>query len=341
MSRDLEMDTPKTSNVTLGALRAAFSRVPLWTFTWGVVFLLSLPVALVWWQGLGSLVGNHYAPGAQLAWWTADFRVDHGDELGRLREQSRVSFALLAVVAQLLGVFFAGGWLQVFLVRTSGHSLRRFLWGGARTFWRFLRLWLVVLGILLVTGWLLLGDPWTDWFAARFGADTPEELAREDHAFWWGVLPSALFAIVYAKVHVWATYTRARLALLNSRSVFVAGSATFWMLVRHPFRTWRPMIALFLLNVAVVAILGFVSRDVDADLGPNSGWKTILVLFALGQVALLVRSALMGARYAAAVAVCRSLVRMADEPDPFADRVGGPGGPQYPIDDSDEYGVSY
>ena len=99
------------------------------------------------------------------------------------------------------------------------------------------------------------------------------------------------------------------------------------------------MILLGLVQVPVVALLGFISSDLE--LGPDSGWKSILVLFALSQLSLLWGQVLFGARYAAAVRVCRGLVRASAAPDPFADRVGGPGGPQYPIDDSDEYGVSY
>ncbi|MEX1025451.1 MAG: hypothetical protein WD226_10285 [Planctomycetota bacterium] len=341
MARDLELDTPKNANVTLGALRASAARFPLWIFAWGVVLLAALPFALVWQQAFIDLLGQSHAPGAQLAFWTEDFRYDHAAELKHLRVQSATAFAVLALVAQLAGVFFAGGWLQVFLERTSRHPLRRFLWGGARTFWRFLRLWLVVLALVLFAGWLFYGDPWNEWFASRFGAAVAEDLTREDVAFWWGVLPAALFAATFALVSVWATYARARMALLNKRSVFLTGLASAWMILRHPLRSLRPLAALLAIEFAVIGVLGFVSHDLNRDLGANSGWKVVLVLFALSQLALLVRSMMFGARYAAAVSVCRALIRVTVEPDPFADRVGGPGGPQYPIDDSDEYGVSY
>jgi hypothetical protein len=66
----------------------------------------------------------------------------------------------------------------------------------------------------------------------------------------------------------------------------------------------------------------------------------LLGLFALGQAALLGRGILRGARYHAAAQVSKQLVPPPTEVDPWAGGVGGPGGPQYPIDLTDDYGVS-
>ena len=35
-----------------------------------------------------------------------------------------------------------------------------------------------------------------------------------------------------------------------------------------------------------------------------------------------------------------ALIQPLSQPDPWASRIGGPGGPQYPIDETDDYGVS-
>ena len=47
-----------------------------------------------------------------------------------------------------------------------------------------------------------------------------------------------------------------------------------------------------------------------------------------------------GARYNAAVQISRILVPPLVQPDQWGKHIGGPGGPQYPIEDSDEYNVS-
>ena len=75
-------------------------------------------------------------------------------------------------------------------------------------------------------------------------------------------------------------------------------------------------------------------------LGADTGWHDIALIFLVGQMALIWRQVTRGARYHAAVAISRDLVPPLSQPDPWAHRVGGPGGPQYPIDESDQYGVS-
>lgn len=341
MAADVEIEKPGIWAITLSSLKASLARPSLWLFTWGVILVASFPFAFAYHQGVTKALSNNYAPGSQLGWFTTDFFRDHASELESLSTSASTGFGILALLMPLVGAFFAGGWLQILLERTSGRSLRRFLWGGARTFWRFVRVWLFFLAFFLLVSWLFYGVVFDKYVLSPFGANVAEDLPREDYAFWWKVLQATLLAISYFKLKVWATYTRTRLALLNTRSVMVAGIACWWMMLRHPMRTFGPMLLLLLVQLPVVGLMGFVSADLDGGLDSTSGWRVILVMFALNQVALLWGEILFGARYSAAVQVCRSLIRASVEPDPFADRVGGPGGPQYPIDDSDEYGVSY
>src|SRR6185295_8465622 len=102
----------------------------------------------------------------------------------------------------------------------------------------------------------------------------------------------------------------------------------------------RPMVLLFALEVAVVVALGSLAHGVDRGLGVESGAGSLLVLCGLGQAALLWRGIARGARYHAAAQVSKQLVPPLAQPDPWASRVGGPGGPQYPIDLTDDFGVS-
>jgi hypothetical protein len=122
-----------------------------------------LVVALPWYHELNDILTGRYPRGAQVHDLDAIFRADHRATLAALDEGSAHSGTLLACLAALLGIFFAGGWLQVILERTQGQSLRRFFLGGARYFWRFLRVWVLVLLVLAGLRWILYGMPWNEF----------------------------------------------------------------------------------------------------------------------------------------------------------------------------------
>ena len=67
-----------------------------------------------------------------------------------------------------------------------------------------------------------------------------------------GWFQDGMFAIAFAKVMVWATYTRTRMALRDGRSVIVAAVATAFLMLRHPIQTLRPLLLLLALEALVV-----------------------------------------------------------------------------------------
>lgn len=324
------------------ALRTALGRAPLWFLCALVPLLLALVVAAPWPGAFAGMLGQSYAPGSLRAWLDEGFRFDQREALGALRTSTAASAAGAGFLVMLFGVFSAGGWLQVFLERTQGHSLARFLWGGTRYFWRFARVWVLTLLTLALWTWLLHGWPWKALLGVLFGAKDGdlEVLASETAALRVTWFQEGLYALGVALVLVWGDYTRTRLALQDTRSALWAGLCTWGLLVLHPLRTLRPFLVLFALEAGVVLVLGREARALDRGIGPETGAGTLWALFALGQAALLVRSLLRGARYHAAAQVTKALVPPLARPDPWARRVGGPGGPQYPIDAGDEYGVS-
>ena len=82
--------------------------------------------------------------------------------------------------------------------------------------------------------------------------------------------------------------------------------------------------------------MGAVQARFDAEPG---GWHVAL-MFLIGALALAWRQVTRGARYHAAARVSQALVLPTEHrPDPWAQTVGGPGGPQYPVAD-DEYHVT-
>lgn len=328
--------------VFLAALRTTLGRTPIWLTCWLVPLFLALVLAVPWRGFYAGVLEHRYEPGSVLASMDEGFRFDHASELGVLKKSTAGIAAALALVTMLFGVFSGGGWLQVFLERTQGHSMRRFLWGGARYFWRFLRVWVLTLLSLALLSWIFYAWPWKTAVGLLFGAEDGdlEVLTSE-----WSVVlatwvQDGAYGLGLALVLVWGDYTRTRLALQDTRSAVWAGLCTWGLIFLHPLRTLRPMLLLFVFEAALVLALGSVARGVDRGLGPESGTGSLLVLFALGQAALLWRGIARGARYHAAAQVSKRLVPPLAQPDPWAHRVGGPGGPQYPIDTTDDYGVS-
>ena len=333
---------PSSDAIWLFGIRQALGRAPLWLCTWAIMLLLSLILAAPWVAQMSAMTAHDYAPGSVLGSMDETFRFDQRASLEGLRGQVGASAAFLALVAMLVGIFSAGGWLQVFLERTSGHSVRRFLWGGAKYFWRFLRLWFLSILCISILTWICHGWPWR--FALQLLLDVQEgeleTLGSETAALWVEWTQDGLFGLGIALLLVWGDYTRTRMALHNSSSSVWAGLCTFFMLLLHPVRCLRPLLVIFLLEWGVITLVGKWSWSLNTNLGAESGAGSLLLLFAVGQAALLWQAISRAARYAAAVRVSRALVAPIARPDPWGSRVGGPGGPQYPIDVSDDYGVS-
>jgi hypothetical protein len=239
-------------------------------------------------------------------------------------------------------VFCAGGWLTVLLEPTHGHSLQRFCSGGARFWWRYLRVALISLLLLSFCGWILYGMPWQK-FVLEFGfglrGGRLEELSSESKAVAIGWVQDGAYALLFGLVLTWGDYTRTRLALQDASSAVWAGLCSSWLLLRHPLRSLRPAALLLVVEVAFVALVGAVSDDRNQHMQSDAGRPQVALLFALGVLALAWRAIVRGARYAAAVEISRELVPPTSKPDPWAEGVGAPGGPQYPID-GDEFGVS-
>ena len=342
----------------LRALRGALRRWKIWGATWLVLLLLSLVPALMTAGAFDRMVGSRYpnvevarslgrtlsAPTVELV---ETFRTDHSAALSQLNSSVGLATAGLGFFAFLFGVFAAGGWLQITFEQPHRQTLRRFGFGGARYFGRFLRVAIMTLLLLALVRWLFYGDPWRrlvyGWImdVPKYDWGRLETLESEKtvvHLTW---LRDGLAAIGFAKVMAWAIYTRTRMALRDGRSALGAGFATWFTMVRHPIQTFRPLILLFAVEALVVLVIAsFCKGMIDERLiaGAN-GWH-VLALAGVAQFALIWRQITRGAYYHAAGRVSQSLIRPTDSrPDPWATTIGGPGGPQYPVTD-DGYHVT-
>ena len=345
------MAEPAATTVTRGrgvlwfsALRGTLGRPPVWLAVWSIEAALALAPALLLQQWLSGALEHRYEAGSQFGNLDTFFRFDHRRADGELDTTNGTLGAVLAVFAVLAGVFCAGGWLQVFLERTRGHSLQRFFLGGARYFWRFLRLALLTVLALAAVTWLVHGTPW-DTLVLRGLAGVPkgdlerlESLDSESTAFLLRGAQHATYAVLVALLFVWGDYSRARLALHDTASAIWSGACTAFTMLRHPVKTLRPMIGLLVVETALVLAGGYVARSVEGEVGRSASLAGVALLLAIGQIVLLWRVVLRGSRYHAAVQVSREVVRPIARPDPWQASVG-PEGPRYPIG-GDEYGMS-
>lgn len=324
--------------VSTSALRVTLGRVPLWWISAMVPLFLAALGALSWYGWFEGALDHQYEPGSQVGWLSDNFRTDHAEALGNLRSATGRLGAGLAFLMFLVGIFTAGGWLQVFLERTEGHSVHRFFYGGARYFWRFFRVFVGVLLLLGLGNWLIYGNLWSEYVLEGVfdvAGGKLESLASERTARRLTWLQDGTFALWFSAVLVWADYLRTRLAFHGSRSVIWSGFATFFMLLFRPVTTLRPMIVLLGLEALVLFGAGWVSsainRGMDADTGAGSVWA----LFAITVFVILWRTVVHAARYHAAVQVTRVIVEPLGVDDPWENTVGGPGGPRYPVGQED------
>jgi len=335
--REPELGKP----VFLAALRSALGRAPLWLICSLVAALPALVAAQPWFRWYDQAFAHHYAPGSQLANLDRNFRTDHAVAIERLNDSTASLGAVLAGLVMLAGAFCAGGWLQVFLERTEGHSVRRFFYGGSRYFWRFARVLLLTLLLLHLVGWLIYGTPWktlVEGFLLGIEKSDLEVLDSERSALMLGWIQDGLYAFLFALVLAWGLYTRTRLALHGTFSSVWAGLCTIFTILRHPVRSLRPLVLLLGLEILVLLPLGAFASGVESGFEAGSTTSRVWSLAALSLAALVWRSIVWGASYSATVRVSQAIVPPIARPDPWRNRVGGPGGPQYPIG-GDEYGV--
>jgi len=346
MSDVTSSDARDESSVLAGALRTTLGFVTVWSTLVLVGGLVPLAVAMGWFGALSEAIGQRYGPGSLVANLDVSFRSDHAPMLDALEASSSSMLAVLGFTYLLGGVFRSGGWLQVLLQRRHGRSLRRFFFGGGRYFFRFLRVAIGVVLLLALVNWVLEGLPakrLVDEGLLGLGSDGAlEDLGSEQTVVWRTWALALVGFVATALIFAWAQYTRTRIALQDSSSAFVAGALTVWLLIRHPVRTLRPLVGIFLIEVLLLAGLAWAVSSIEGGLDAESTWVAIAGLFALSCLTLAAREILRGARYAASVRVSADLLRQPIRPDPWNESLGGPGGPRYPIDtgDGDEYGVS-
>lgn len=334
-----------TRPVWIEALRAALGRPPIWLVVWALEASLAIAPALLLHAWISDAILHRYEPGSLFQDLGEPFRFDHRFQSAMLDDTTGRLGSVLVFLAVLVGIFSAGGWLQVFLEPTRGHSLQRFFLGGARYFWRFFRLAIVTLLILSLLTWLVQGWAWNtillEWILGVPADDARrlETLTSERTVFLVRGAQEAVYALGFVLVLAWGDYSRTRLALHDTSSAVWAGLCTAFSMLRHPVKTLRPMLGLLLVEGALVLAAGLLARSIEGDIATGARLGGVAALLGIGQLVLLWRIVLRGSRYHAAIQVSREVVLPIARPDPWRGSLGPPGGPRYPLG-GDEFGMS-
>jgi hypothetical protein len=310
----------------LAALRGAAAQPILWIATGAALFLMSLAPALA---TIGFMRGEFDAGtadwrtvretgvGLESDTWALSetFRQDRHDGLVQLATTNAHVMSALAIVAILLGVFAAGGWLQLAYERVAGRQFRRFCFGGAVYFWRFLRVFVLLALVLALVRWVFYGMPWNELVLGKLLAVPEadwkklETLESELEFARLGWMQDGLAALAFGFALVWGVYTRTRMAQRDARSALCAGIATFFVMLRHPIQTLRPLLLLYALQALVVIVgAGWLVEHIDGRASAQPRLEHVAALFAVAQVAALWRHMNRGATYLAAARVSHYLV---------------------------------
>jgi hypothetical protein len=318
---------------------ARAARRPIaWTFGAFAVAGMSLVTSLPVYRWFADTIKNKYEPEALLHHLDVNFRTDNAAGLDQLLRTVGTSADWMMVVAVLIGVFSAGGWLRTLADPDAKGARRLFYAGAARYFWRFLRLAVVVVVLAGILGTLLFHDAsiaWQNEVIGGWPGGKSELSDSERSVVWleWG--RNAVHLVCLALLMAWAIFVRTRIVLQNASSVVAAGAKTLWLMVRRPFAFLAPLALLTGLEFLFLLASGGIARLFQSGFETDASLWRVFALFLLGAVVLCIREIFDGARYAAALEASRGHVR-ATAIDPWSNRIGGPGGPQYPLGTPDD-----
>jgi hypothetical protein len=287
-----------------------------WAIAAALELCLALPPALFWHEWLRGALAGRYAPGELFGNLSTVFRFDHRAGLDELGNQAALWMGCAALVAMLLGVFFAGGWVQLAFDAQEGPVVARALPAARSHFWRFVRVWLITLALLALWSWMLFDWPWRklvlDWILRLPDStgDRLEALTSEWSAVAVRLTQAGIYALGVALCLCCADYARLLIARRSGRSALAGWFGALWIVGRSPVRALAPLAAIFALELALVAAASACARASEGGivLG-QSGLGAVALLAATTLALTLARCWLRGARYMAAAEVVRERVR--------------------------------
>ncbi len=273
-------ENEKSSISVLGAFTAGTARIwlhkrlILWLYVINLGFAAVLVVPLR--KILGEIAKTDLADR-----FVTGFPADVGLEFWW---QNKLAFKALALVALGLGVFyllfniFAGGGIVAALAMERRVSLRRFLNDAARYFWRYLRLFVL---LVIVVG--LVGAGYQALLSDKVEA-LRENVTTDRASFLWLALVAVVILAVFAFVLMVFDYAKIRTVVDRRRSMFLATLVGLGFSLR---RFWQT-IPLFGMNFVVIGILFVVYLLIENQFS-NATVASMIGLFVVQQIFILSR----------------------------------------------------
>ena len=232
--RVLRDTKPPALGTLFAGIGLALTRPRIWLPLTALLILLSLvasyPVQDAAQSSFGHVAGFEQdrgllESGVMPRWMFDDQGRDHSG-MG-----SSSALAPLMLLASLLGVLFAGGWMEIAIHRRKEHGLIAFLGGGGQHFFPFLRLWVIALAGYAFCTWLVFGFP-GDWLKEQlFPAGNPERASSESRVRWVDLLYSLVYLWGLLKIEIITDLARATLVASDRRSAIgaVFRAVGFWI----------------------------------------------------------------------------------------------------------------
>lgn len=222
----VERDTkPPVLGTLLAGIGIALGRPRVWLALTALVILLGLvasyPVQDAAQSSFSRVVGFEEDRGlldsGAVPRWMFDDQAREDGGMG-----APTALAPLFLLMSLLGVLFAGGWMEVALHRRKEHSLFAFLSGGGQHFFPFLRLWIIALAGYALCTWFVYGLP-GDWLKDQlYPAGNPERATNENRVRWVDLAYSLIYLWGLLKVEIIIDLARATMVASGKRSAIGA-----------------------------------------------------------------------------------------------------------------------
>lgn len=267
-----------------GAVMAARSYrllLAMWAVTLGVILLVALPLR----SSLTNLFGKSMLTEKITAGFDAGIIADMTPGIGPVLSSAMNGSLLILVAGLVLFAFFAGGLFDAFTKGYGEYRVSSFMKAGARYFWAFLGLAIIVSLIIAACFMIVVGIP-----AGIIVAVTGDNAAP-------GGIANILLALCLAALPVWllvADHSRRWMTATGSLKIFKALQEGFSSLRRRFFRSYLVVALIVLANAALTAATLWLA----ALAMPDSGGM-VLLLFLLTQVLFVAQLYLRAWRYAA------------------------------------------
>lgn len=179
----------------------------------------------------------------------------------------------LLLFLSLFNLVVTGGWMGLAVTRRREHSLRSFLSHGGRSFFPFLRTWLIGLPLFAMVTYIFWGAP-AEWFFSLFLPEGDPALgASESTGRWLEVLRQLLYLNALFKLELWLDLARASLTVGERRSALLAMVRSFWLFLRNPWGLYGLGLCGFGLELLWIAGAEAIRQVLGAPL-----WPMLLIL---------------------------------------------------------------